>query len=42
MMFFCQLQILIMIFIYLYLLVMVKEILIELKEMDIMAVKDGG
>lgn len=31
-----------MIFIYLYLLVMVKEILIELKEMDIMAVKDGG
>ena len=41
-MFFCQLQILIMIFIYLYLLVMVKEILIELKEMDIMAVKDGG
>ena len=40
--FFCQLQILIMIFIYIYSLFMVKEILIELKEMDIMAIKDGG
>ena len=35
-------QILLMIFIYIYSLIMVKEILIELKEMDIMAIKDGG
>ena len=41
-MFFCQMQILLMIFIYIYSLIMVKEILIELKEMDIMAIKDGG
>jgi len=31
-----------MIFIYIYSLIMVKEILIELKEMDILAIKDNG
>lgn len=41
-MLFCQLQILLMIFIYIYSLIMVKEILIELKEMDILAIKDNG
>lgn len=41
-MLFCQLQILLMIFIYIYSLVMVKQILIELKEMEIMGAKDNG
>ena len=41
-MFFCQMQILLMIFIYIFSLLMVKEILIELKEMDVLALNDGG
>ena len=35
-------QILFLIFIYIFSLVSVKEILIELKEMDILALKDNG
>jgi len=40
--FYSQVQIFFMIFIYIFALVMVKEVLIELKEMDVLALKDGG
>ena len=39
---FCQMQIMFLIFIYLFSLVIVREILIELKEMDVLALKDNG
>lgn len=41
-MFFTQMQILLLILIYIFSLFMVREILIELKEMDVLALKDGG
>ena len=41
-MLFCQLQILLLITIYIFSLIMVKEIVIELKEMDLLALRDGG
>ena len=41
-MLYCQLQILILIFIYIYALIMVREVLIELKEMDLLSIKDNG
>ena len=39
---FCQLQILLMIFIYLFTLNVVRHILIELKEMDLLSLRDNG
>ena len=42
MMLYCQLQILILIFIYIYALIVVREVLIELKEMDLLSIKDNG
>ena len=41
-MLFCQLQILLLISIYLYALIMVRDILIELKEMDMLALRENG
>lgn len=41
-MLFCQLQVLLLIVIYLYSLLMVKEVVIELKEMDMLAMKENG
>lgn len=41
-MFFCQIQILLLIGIYLYALVMVREIVIELKEMNMLSVRENG
>ena len=41
-MLFCQMQILLLVFIYLYLLLVIRNILIELKEMDVLAAKDNG
>ena len=41
-MLYCQLQILILIFIYIYALIVVRLVLIELKEMDLLSIKDNG
>lgn len=41
-MFYCQVQIMIIIGIYLYCLNLVRNIMIELKEMDVLALKDNG
>ena len=39
---FCQNQILLLIFLYLYALIMVRNVIIELKEMDVLSVKENG
>jgi len=41
-MIYCQVQIMIIIGIYLYCLNLVRNIMIELKEMDVLALKDNG
>jgi len=39
---YCQTQIFFLIFIYICSLLSVKEVLVELKEMEVLAIKDGG
>lgn len=39
---YCQTQIFFLIFIYICSLLSVKEVLVELKEMEVLATKDGG
>ena len=41
-MLFCQMQILLLVLSYLYILLVIRNILIELKEMDVLAAKDNG